>query len=291
MGLVDTESHFQRPHLCFRFVQFGYDQFRLSPAAQEDLIDRIIRFPPYRCHQRWLRDIAPVVRAEAQGHIGILRCFLQYLVSHFEDVKIVPSTNEVLQYYLGSFTKHDVVTRFLRSPSPLKNVEKALLEAALFERISIPPLEISAEDSDSVLAKRSLIRRVILVEDQNYLVFTSPLHRRFYFRSIFPSQLLELPMRFRTSIDDWLLLVLQTFEPKKLHEDLSKGSGDFSKEGPLQHAFWRGASFCLPPSYHIGAEVSRLVTAGDEVKIRGTYCWLAWLMLLLFCLVSFAQVN
>jgi hypothetical protein len=256
--------------VCF---QIGFTEFRLSTSEQDELISKIRDYPPYQQHIGWLPEFVQSVRSDASGHIGILRCFLQFVIMHFDSIKHVPSLDEALQFYHGPFLSESICPRFFRMPADeLSLSEKLILENALLGPVAVPPPAVESNESDDNRAKRLLIRSVILAVEGNFLVYATPLHRRFYFRAIFPSHIPNLPARFFNSIEDWLLLVFQTFEPRKLAEHMSQGSNAFSKEIPLQHAFWRGASFCLPPSYRIGAEVSRCLDhdTKETVTVEGT---------------------
>jgi hypothetical protein len=150
----------------------------------------------------------------------------------------------------------------------------------------------TGKDTHEIIACRQLIRKVVLVEVEDQLTFATPLHKRFYSHLVYPSQITHLPARCR-SIDNWLLLVIQTLEPDKLKHPMSQGFQGFTKEGPVQHAFWRGASFCLPPEYQLAAEVSRLIVNGKlEAKLEGRvkgmffglFCWKT-------CSLIYLQVN
>lgn len=174
-------------------VQFGYSDFRLLPEEEDSLISQIVNLPQYQQHHSWLPQFAQVMRLEAPGHIGIIRCFLQFIISCFDQDKKIPSLDEVLQFYHGRFTSQIVWDRFFRLPpaSELSQTHKQILKEALSARVSPPPDVIASHEPPDIFAKRQLIRMVVLVVDNNALVFATPLHRRFFCRAIFPSSSLR----------------------------------------------------------------------------------------------------
>jgi hypothetical protein len=194
----------------------------------------------------------------------MLRLIPQSLVNYFNGLKHIPTETEALQHYYGrKFLELDVLKRFFNlqsSPETLQQIHVLLARVLQGE-------QIQAQENQLAL---SLIRQTMLIEnDQGCLEFPTPLHRRFWFRLAYPSRAQGLPTG---DIDEFILLVLSTFDPANLRERMSHSSSSSSSgnnkpaipyEGVFQHSFWRGASFYLPLEYGVAAEVSR-VSASDE---------------------------
>ncbi len=263
--------------------------FRLSDAEQQDLGDRFLQLPYYANQRTWLTHVIPMLRQDSAGHVGIFRLLLQRLLDEFPTTPERPATVEsVCAFYFGRLFEQQVAERFFSFPhnflTRYVNYHQALEQVLLgqvptppVQRISSPwPASPLAHDASSGLSPppvtaassaashaplpdasilRALMRIPLLVDDGGYLAFATPMHRRFFHRLAFPSRLHALPADI--NIDQWLLLVLRTFQPHLL-ADVQSGF----KEGMLQHEFWRGASLCLPPTHRVAAEVSRVLKQG-----------------------------
>jgi hypothetical protein len=215
------------------------------------------------------------VQSNAQGHPGLLRVTLQYLLWHFHvDLKTVPTSTEAVTYYVGSdLLAQAHLKRFLVpiQPTELRGVFLVLKKVLRGDTVTIPP-DLADNDDAEEAAKRLLVRHLVLIEDERSkrLLFASPLHERFYCKLLFPS-CVSTEMKY-SSIDDLILAVLRTFEPEQLEDRRNWGSS-FTKEGPLQHMFFRGALKCLPPSVQVSAEVLNYVQAGRiQAKSKGKFC-------------------
>ena len=267
-----------------------WSEFRLTPEEQQDLGDRFLREPFYTNQLTWLPHIIPMLRQDSAGHVGIFRLLLQRLLDEFPTTPERPTSAEtVCAFYFGRLFEQAVVERFFSYPhnfiSRYANYHQAL-EQVLLGKVPTPlvqrlessgpasPLspgapslapvaaaavavEASAASVPDASVLRALMRIPLLVDDSGYLAFATPMHRRFFHRLAFPSSLPLLPVNI--NVDQWLLLVLRTFQPNML-ADAQSGF----KEGMLQHEFWRGASLCLPPTHRVAAEVSQVLRQGTR---------------------------
>ncbi len=271
-----------------------WPQFRLTPDEQQELGNRFLREPYYANQRSWLTHVVPMLRADSAGHVGIFRLLLQRLLEEFPTTLERPvSVETVCAFYFGRLFEQEIAKRFFSFPHDLlsryANYHQALEQVLLREvptppaghlhspgpasplsaaAASPPPVSVAAASGqvshaslpgESVL--RALMRIPLLVDDGGYLAFATPMHKRFFHRLAFPSRLQALPANI--NIDQWLLLVMRTFQPHLL-ADAQSGF----KEGMLQHEFWRGASLCLPPTHRVAAEVSRVLKQGSP-RIAG----------------------
>ena len=263
-----------------------WSSFRLTDDEQEELSQRFMTEPRYADQRDWLQQIIPMLRKDSNGHIGIFRLVLQHLLHAFPTTaKRSASYAKVYSYYFGQLFDQDIAHRFFGFPDnfaskhPLyyQSLEQVLLQP---NRVRTPPRVTSsltkatasvtstkaapsvASSQPDATTLRALMRIPMLVDDDGHLVFATPMHKRFFPRYAFPSTLQELPENI--TIDQWLLLVLRSFQPNRLVDEQSN-----FKEGMLQHEFWRGASMCLPPNHHVAAEVSRVLMAGYPLAITG----------------------
>jgi len=264
---------------------------KLSPEEVQVLQHNLLTSSSSRPYLSWLSPLMPWIIADAGGSVGLIRGTIAAMIAHADLMSSKPGftgdvVNRMTEFYLGDFMNSSTVKRFFSS-AVVKRTASAqhLLEQVLLRHRVPSPKEGDPHYNASI----ELQRMVVLVQDVDpssglaFLSLASALARRFYYRLAFPSKLLSLPDRLRASIDEWLLLVFSTFEPSLLREQLSMGWKNFSKEGPLQHAFWRGASFCLPADVSFAAEVSRIDPIAPEQKqtsvpntIRGTSLWCAF---------------
>lgn len=256
---------------------------------QQDLADRFLQLPYYANQHTWLVHVIPMLRQDSAGHVGIFRLLLQRLLDEFPTTPERPASVEsVCAFYFGRLFEQQVAERFFSFPhnflSRYVNFHQALEQVLLgnvptppVQRISSPtpsspdascPSPMPGAAASSAAASvaslpgasvlRALMRIPLLVDDGGYLAFATPMHKRFFHRLAFPSRLQALPVNI--NIDQWLLLVLRTFQPNLL-SDAQSGF----KEGMLQHEFWRGASLCLPPTHRVAAEVSRVLKQGTPL--------------------------
>lgn len=264
-----------------------WSQFRLNDAEQQELGDRFLQLPYYTNQRAWLPQVIPMLRQDSAGHVGIFRLLLQRLLDEFPTTPERPASVEtVCAFYFGRLFEQQIVERFFSFPhnffTRYVSYHQALEQVLLGQVLTPPvqsldsrgpgsPLSPDAPSSPSASAAatptissaspphasilRALMRIPLLVDDGGYLAFATPMHKRFFHRLAFPSRLQALPANI--NVDQWLLLVLRTFQPHLL-ADVQSGF----KEGMLQHEFWRGASLCLPPTHRVAAEVSRVLKQG-----------------------------
>jgi len=233
-----------------------------------------------------LTHIIPMLRQDSAGHVGIFRLLLQRLLDEFPTTPERPASVEsVCAFYFGRLFEqqvaerffsfpHNFLTRYTKHHQALEQVLLGHVPTPAVQRIHSPelssplspvlssPLMAAATSSEALAASlpdvsilRALMRIPLLIDDGGYLAFATPMHKRFFHRLAFPSRLHALPTDI--NVDQWLLLVLRTFQPHLL-ADWQSGF----KEGMLQHEFWRGASLCLPPTHRVAAEVSRVLKQG-----------------------------
>lgn len=253
-------------------VKLGMQDSRLTADEEEDLIQRIEAEPAYSSLD-WLQQLSPIVRAEAGGHVGLLRLMLQQVAEQFRESKVASTFRQAIHFYYNRLLEENISTRFFLRPGECsQEAQSVLQEIVRGVRIPTPPLRAAhaaaaAPDTAQVKAIRQLLRYPMLVDDGGTLQFATPMHKRFFFRCSFSS---SVPLEYvPDDIDAWLLLVLSTFEADKLRDPNSQGSGVMPKEGALQHQFWRGACMCLPPQFQVAAEVSRVIEKGGAATIRG----------------------
>jgi len=163
------------------------------------------------------------------------------------------------KYYLGPLIG-EVGPRFFSEPSKgLTSAQCLILQNIIRNK------EVYWDKAD--VGQRALIRScVVEITSKNLLMFSTPLHRRFFFRRAYPNRACDRP----TNINDWLVSVLEKFDPQAL--DLKESHGkrrDFPKErGILQDEFYRCAFQSIPPSCDLAAEVSQLTW--KHAKISGS---------------------
>jgi hypothetical protein len=277
--------------------QLGWQEFRLSTSEEEDLSERILRRVNRgpAAQAEWLRPMVDLLRTDACGHVGLFRCLLDHLVGQFPYVQRNPPTlPQVMRYYFGAMFDSWVAERFFQWPSPSAEhaevTRDVIQRVVLDEDVPIPGAARGTDGRRTVLSPssssspgasssaspsgtagddlhaavvRKLLRVPVLVDVGGFAKFASNLHRRFYLRQLYPSAVRK--EEFVAEIDEWVLRVLQTFEPLQLSNPNSAGTDGFPKEGMLQHQFWRGASMCLPPNHRIAAEVSQIVDKGRSI--------------------------
>ncbi|KAJ1566904.1 hypothetical protein HK096_011662, partial [Nowakowskiella sp. JEL0078] len=254
---------------------FGYSSLKLEEAEVDELERKLLQQPKYKEHAEWFKLIYEILRSEANGHVGLLRIWSQQMLDHYFTMKMIPNYSEALQFYYGELVTAPICKRIFRLPeNKLSDAEEELLKAILRgEQIEIPTLadedkieievkKCKKENSkkhtkkknqlirkklrenlrlkEQYEAARKLMRLVILTNDDEM--------KHLQFATLaFPTRLTSLPDKAK-DVDNWLLLVIQTFEAKKFTPE-SFNAKQFPKEGPIQHEFWKGASFCLPPKH------------------------------------------
>jgi hypothetical protein len=243
-------------------------------------MEKLLLSPSYDDNAGWFRPIYEILQNEAQGHVGLLRIWSQHMLNYYHEMKIMPSYREALQYYYGALPKAPISIRIFGAPSrKVNDDERQLLRNVLLGKKPLVPeplTETSTLETDSAaIATRSLMRQVVLTDENGYLQFATLLHERYFSRYAFPTRLSSLPVKV-SKVDEWLLFVLQTFEPESINNPECFNAKKFSKEGPIQHAFWKGALSCLPPSDFLFSEISKRYISGEpDLKIPGIfiYCY------------------
>ncbi|KAJ1547547.1 hypothetical protein HK096_002433 [Nowakowskiella sp. JEL0078] len=263
------------------FEKFGYSSLKLEEAEVDELERKLLQQPKYEDHAEWFKLIYKILRREANGHVGLLRIWSQQMLDHYFTMKMIPNYSEALQFYYGELTTALICKRIFQSPTfMLSEVEEELLKATLRgEQIEIPTLadeeKIEMELTKKYLrlkeqqqAARRLMRHFILTNDDKmkHLQFATLLHERHFSRLAFPTRLTRLPDKLK-DVDNWLLLVIQTFEAEKFKPE-SFNAKQFPKKCPIQHEFWKGASFCLPPNNQVSAEVSKIYSKREREVIK-----------------------
>ncbi|KAI8805373.1 hypothetical protein BJ742DRAFT_821073 [Cladochytrium replicatum] len=242
-----------------------FRELQLTPVEQEDLFNRIVEHPRYKPHKGWFEEFYRLLRAECNGHVGMLRKLSQDMLNHFIGLhKHHPTFDDAVEHYFaGGFLTNQSLGRFFRVPeddgvltgdllqfkgSTLNEQEKTMLDHIIVNGY------VEARTTAVLNQARRLIRLVVLnIDDHQHLKFATPIHERFFARLAYPCDLKNPP----NDIDDWICMVLQTFEPRRLKQWESSNAQSFNKEGPIQHQFWRGASFCLAARDVLAAEVSK----------------------------------
>jgi len=179
-----------------------------------------------------------------------------------------------VKYYLGPLLS-ERGTRFFSEPRKgLTPSQANILRQVIQNKIVV------WDRSDA--NQRGLLRSCILEKARNGLTFSTPLHRRFFFRRAYPVQPSEKP----EDIDEWLLSVLRKFGSDALELKESHGTGrDFPKErGILQNEFYRCAFESIPPSVTLAVETSQLTWSSVKIKgsldfwVDSNLCWAIELM-------------
>jgi len=265
-------------------AKLSFADIRLTDLEQRELVNRFRQVYP---NYDWLSVVGDIVIRDTQGHIGFLRGLLAELLQQFFKVPINSNDDlaKIFQFYLGAAMGSGAVVRGCTANEFLSAEAVTLLQRVyLGERIPTPGPRLPDSKVDEQMAViYQQLRAVVLIDNQGYLDFATPIHRRFFLRMIFPSSTTALPF---SDPDRWLLQVISCFDPRRLRDPQSAGANGFIKEGPLQHQFWQAASMCLPPKHRVAAEVSRSF-AGD-VEIPGELdFWidsdLKWAFELLVC--------
>lgn len=259
-----------------------WNDFRLSSEEESDLSKRItarIRAHSSEAQAKWLVPMVKTVRRDACGHVGLFRCLLDHLLAYFPHTeKKPPVLSDVLRYYVGAMFDSWIAPRFFQwappDPEHAHATVTLLRRILLEENVLVPDSHngshcaSSAAASESMQLERVILRKLlripVLVNSGGCAKFATILHRRFYLRQLYASEVrLE---DFVPDMDEWLLQVLRTFDPSQLRDGNSGGISGFPKEGMLQHQFWRGACLCLPPKYRIAAEVSQLMEQDRRIS-------------------------
>ena len=234
--------------------KYSWADLQLEPSETNSLFLKIRNFPSYSrlCHIS--DDIRDVITTDVGIHIGLFRCLMQTTLNHFIDIKHEnPSENEILQYYFGTLLSDAKLERYFPLPRRAGLTEKCqqiLRSVYLGKQLIGGPSE----------ELKYLVQTSIL---NDTFEFSTILHQRYFFCLLYPAKVMELPTQ---DIDEWILLVLSSFQPDHLRSVYLATENRTPIEGILQQEFARGASFFLPPSISFQPEISRVLGEDGEAK-------------------------
>jgi hypothetical protein len=291
---AEMDTH---PVLC----RLDWNALRLSQEEQLAFERAVLKWAQTaRFHEEemaWLAETLPVIRAETDGHAGLLRLVTQELIDRSTDRQVLllheKFATAMQRFYLGALFWSTAAMRagFMEVADPLDDAMREVLRCLVEQRaVEAPPAHRSlSTETAAVRAKRALLRMVIVVAvddplaDCSVLRFPTPMHRRFWFRQAYASRISQSAFEAHVGndIDKWLLLVLQHFQSDALSQSNSNGHGSqssslFPRERTFQHEFWRGASLSLPPHVRVAAEVSKGVETGKsrfDFWVQSTLHW------------------
>jgi len=257
--------------------KFDAKRFKLSRDEENFFLERLFSMPAVAPHYDRMQHVIEIIRKEVNGNVGMLRLFC---IEAFQYCEYNPAAavEAVTEQYLCAVSNHRSVTaqRFFGALEGLSDNERSMLTNLVQqEQIPValaPKTEIPIDPTVRFFVRHAICYTVTQ-EDRSYLVFASEAHRRHYSSLIFPE---HADSKLADNIDDFILLVLRTFDPTRLAQERdytrkSKKEPSLAKETNLQHQFWRGAQWCLPSTVTLIGELSRIWAwrAKNRIAIDG----------------------
>jgi predicted AAA+ superfamily ATPase len=138
-----------------------WEDFRLSNEETDEFCARVLQHPYVKEKFPWTKEILTHLKVDVEGHIGLLRLFLDRLFKEFSGFKSPPSFNEVYRFYMGSIFESSIAQRFFSfsmsnfNASMIEKLERILLDG----KIEAPPPseDNQVKEDQRIIALRNLI--------------------------------------------------------------------------------------------------------------------------------------
>lgn len=273
-------------------LQWTAEQLRLSDDEVAELKRQVMEwYGKTRSveEKQTMSNLFDLAARQASGHVGLLKLSVCNTFDALARYSRLFAMKDAMSHYLSLFKRGGPV-RVRCFPLPLAPPDdgscsegdvEALLRDVIEGKDVSGPSSAGVKVDERFYAARWLVRNAFLVQHKRTeatfdLRFASALHKQTALLELYPHKSVRPLDPSKVDIDAFVEHVLLSFEPRLLGDVASAlASNKISKETPLQHQFWRGASSLLTvEDCRLAAEVSKLEAHHKQIHgASPVHCW------------------